>query len=125
MTFGVSSKHEAIGSETSRRTVLAGLAASVAAPTWASPSRLAGEPAPANYGPGRMVTVRGKRLYVEVSGPDSAPPLVFIHGGPGTGSWDFGRYQKARLSSRIRLIQFDQRGALRSDPIGEDEPFTL
>lgn len=106
-----------------RRTALLGaLSIPVAARAMAQPI---GDPAPANYGAGRMVAVRGKKLYVEISGPETAPPLVFIHGGPGEGSWEFGYYQKERLSKHLRLIQFDQRGAFRSDTIADDEPFSL
>lgn len=80
-------------------------------------------PAPGH--PGHWMLVRKKQLYVDVSGPAEAPPLVYIHGGPGAGAYDFGLYQRERLSQSLRLIQFDQRGALRSEAVGADEPFTL
>ncbi len=69
--------------------------------------------------------VRGKRLHVEVVGPPSAPALLYLHGGPGTGSYDFMRHQQARLAPHLRLIALDQRGVLRSDPLGEGEAFGL
>lgn len=69
--------------------------------------------------------VRGKRLHVEVVGPPSAPALLYLHGGPGTGSYDFLRHQQARLAPYLRLIALDQRGVLRSDPLGEGEAFGL
>lgn len=75
--------------------------------------------------PGRLIEVRGKRLYVDVSGAETAPPLVYIHGGPGAGSYDFGLYQRELLSRHFRLVQFDQRGALRSEPVAADEAFSL
>lgn len=69
--------------------------------------------------------VRGKRLHVEVVGPASAPALLYLHGGPGTGSYDFLRHQQALLAPHLRLIALDQRGVLRSDPLAEGEPFGL
>jgi proline iminopeptidase len=75
--------------------------------------------------PGHRIPIRGKQLYVDVSGNADAPTLVYIHGGPGAGSYDFGLYQRERLSQSLRLVQFDQRGALRSEAVGDEEPFTL
>lgn len=74
---------------------------------------------------GELIELRGKRLYVEDSGPKTAPALLYLHGGPGSGSYDFSLYQGQRLSRRLRLVVMDQRGVLRSDPIGENEPFGL
>jgi proline iminopeptidase len=72
---------------------------------------------------GRFVTVRGKRLWVEDVGPRDAPVLLYIHGGPGAGSYDFMKLQGERLSRRMRVIAYDQRGVLRSDAVAADEPF--
>src|SRR5205085_11848666 len=74
---------------------------------------------------GELITLRGKRLYVEVSGPQDAPALLYLHGGPGSGAYDFTLYQGQRLSRRLRLVRIDQRGALRSDPLDEKEAFGL
>ncbi len=74
---------------------------------------------------GRMVEVRGTRLYVEDTGPRDAPALLYLHGGPGSGAYDFSLFQGARLSRALRLIAFDQRGALRSGPLKPDETFGL
>ncbi len=71
----------------------------------------------ASTGKGRLVPVRGSHLYVEVSGPPDAPVLVYLHGGPGVGSYEFSHYAAATLSRRWRLVVFDQRGVLRSDPL--------
>lgn len=73
--------------------------------------------------PGELVTIRSKRLFVEIRGASNAPPLLYLHGGPGAGSYDFGLYQGGILSKKFRLILMDQRGVLRSDPIGETESF--
>ncbi|WP_336356835.1 prolyl aminopeptidase [Pseudomonas granadensis] len=56
-------------------------------------------------------------LYWEESGNPSGVPVVYLHGGPGEGAppgkrqfWDPDHY---------RIVLFDQRGALRSTPLGE------
>jgi proline iminopeptidase len=74
---------------------------------------------------GRLIPVRGARLYVEDSGPRDAPALVYLHGGPGVGSYEFSHYAGALLARRWRLIVFDQRGVLRSDPLGKDEAYGM
>ena len=74
---------------------------------------------------GELLTLRGKRLYVEILGSKDAPPLLYLHGGPGAGVYDFGFHQGTNLSKNFRLIMMDQRGVLRSDPIEENEPFGL
>ncbi|WP_409345863.1 alpha/beta fold hydrolase [Paenibacillus sp. MBLB4367] len=53
------------------------------------------------------------------------PTFLYLHGGPGVGSYDFNLVQAQRLSSFVRLISIDQRGCLRSDAIEEDEEFSL
>jgi proline iminopeptidase len=73
---------------------------------------------------GSLIPVRGTRLYVEVLGPANAPAVLYLHGGPGTGSYDFVVMQAARLSG-LRLVMLDQRGVLRSDALKADEPFGL
>ena len=74
---------------------------------------------------GRLVPVRGTRVYVEDTGPRDAPALFYLHGGPGTGGYGFSFYQRERLSPRLRLVVIDQRGVLRSDPILETEMVVL
>jgi proline iminopeptidase len=61
--------------------------------------------------------IRGTNLYVEQRGPMGAPALLFIHGGPGAGSYDFLAFQGDRLSRSFRLVGVDQRGVQRSDPL--------
>jgi proline iminopeptidase len=72
---------------------------------------------------GKYVTVRGKRLYVEDIGPRDAPVLLYVHGGPGAGSYDFMKLQGRELAKRMRVIAFDQRGVLRSEAITAEERF--
>jgi proline iminopeptidase len=57
------------------------------------------------------------RMYWEVSGNPEGIPVVFLHGGPGAGCHPHHRrYFDPR---RYRVILFDQRGAGRSEPVGE------
>lgn len=76
-------------------------------------------------GPGSNLLVRGTHLYVEVSGRRQSPALLYLHGGPGTGSYDFSLYQRKRLSGALRVVALDQRGVLRSDPIAAGERFSF
>ena len=57
------------------------------------------------------------KMYWEVSGNPAGVPVVFLHGGPGSGaSPDHRRYFDP---AHYRIIIFDQRGAGRSLPLGE------
>jgi proline iminopeptidase len=49
-----------------------------------------------------LMQIRGTRLYVDQRGAADAPPILFIHGGPGAGSYDFLAFQGERLA-RIAL----------------------
>ncbi|WP_062051109.1 alpha/beta fold hydrolase [Bacillus sp. JCM 19034] len=72
-----------------------------------------------------LITIRGKKLYVETAGNENAPVLLFLHGGPGEGCYSHSFYQKERLSKSVRWVSFDQRGVLRSEPLVNDETFRL
>ncbi|TDI63883.1 MAG: prolyl aminopeptidase [Alphaproteobacteria bacterium] len=65
-----------------------------------------------------MLTLDSRhRMYWEVSGNPEGIPVVFLHGGPGAGCHPHHRrYFDPR---RYRVILFDQRGAGRSEPMGE------
>jgi len=67
--------------------------------------------------PGRLVGINGTRIFVDDRGDPAAPALLFIHGGPGQGCYDFMRSQGDLLARRLRIIAVDQRGTLRSDPL--------
>ena len=58
----------------------------------------------------------GHTIFVEESGAKSGLPVVVLHGGPGNGA----SAETRRLfdPGLFRVIQFDQRGALRSTPLG-------
>lgn len=74
--------------------------------------------------PGRLVGVNGTRIFVDDRGDPAAPALLFIHGGPGQGCYDFMRSQGDLLARRLRVIGVDQRGTLRSDPLPGSPPLT-
>jgi proline iminopeptidase len=64
-----------------------------------------------------LTEVRDTRLYVDQRGRTDAPPLLFVHGGPGAGSYDFMAFQGDRLARDFHLIGVDQRGVQRSDAL--------
>ena len=72
-----------------------------------------------------LLTLNSRHLYVEEAGPADAPVLLYLHGGPGTGCYDFMHQQRERLGGPTRLIALDQRGVLRSEPLGEQERLTI
>jgi proline iminopeptidase len=69
--------------------------------------------------------VNGVALFVDDRGDPAAPPLLFIHGGPGQSCWDFMAAQGDRLARSIRVIGVDQRGVLRSGDIPPSEPLDV
>jgi proline iminopeptidase len=70
---------------------------------------------------GELHSIRGKEIYVERQGDPSSPPLVYLHGGPGSSCYDFMSVQGERLRESVYLIGMDQRGVLRSEMLDEDE----
>ncbi len=67
---------------------------------------------------GEQVSVRGTQLWVDDLGDPERPAVLYLHGGPGSGCYDFVLHQGQRLAASVRLIAVDQRGVLRSDPLG-------
>jgi len=65
--------------------------------------------------------IGNKKIFVEVLGPYNAPELLYIHGGPGAGSYDFKVQQADALSKFFKLIMVDQRGVLRSQHLEESD----
>jgi proline iminopeptidase len=72
----------------------------------------------------KLIRVGGTRLFVDDRGDGDAPPLLFIHGGPGQGCYDFMASVGDLLARRLRVIGVDQRGALRSEPLPASPPLT-
>jgi proline iminopeptidase len=64
----------------------------------------------------------GHTLYYEVSGNPKGRPVLFLHGGPGSGT----KPEQRRFfdPARYRIVLFDQRGAGRSTPLGSLEANT-
>jgi proline iminopeptidase len=64
-----------------------------------------------------VVAVDGVRLWYRVAGtgPADAPPVVFLHGGPGGNSHDFAAVQGPLLEGSLRMVYTDQRGSGRSE----------
>jgi proline iminopeptidase len=56
-------------------------------------------------------------LFADIRGDSSSPPLLFLHGGPGQGCYDFMAIQGDLLSESVRVIGLDQRGVDRSAPL--------
>jgi proline iminopeptidase len=56
-------------------------------------------------------------MYWEESGNPAGIPVVFLHGGPGAGSTP--RHRRFFDPGDYRIIVYDQRGAGRSEPLGE------
>jgi proline iminopeptidase len=66
---------------------------------------------------GHLETGSVHRIYWEVSGNPQGIPVIFIHGGPGTGTSPVQR--RFFNPARYRIVLFDQRGCGRSTPHGE------
>lgn len=75
--------------------------------------------------PEQLLDINGTRLFVDERGDAGAPPLLFIHGGPGQSCFDFGAFQAEHLAKDLRVVAVDQRGLLRSDPLPEGYPITV
>lgn len=63
-------------------------------------------------GPEEIITSDGVHLYVEVRG--NGTPCLYIHGGPGCGSYWMQKFSGQMLERRFRMIYLDQRGTGRS-----------
>ncbi|HSE13517.1 MAG TPA: alpha/beta fold hydrolase [Rudaea sp.] len=59
----------------------------------------------------------GHRVYYEQAGAADGIPVVLLHGGPGSGSSP--RQRVFYDPTVFRVVQFDQRGCGRSEPMGE------
>lgn len=66
----------------------------------------------------RYLDIGDTTIFVDDRGHVNAPAVVYVHGGPGTGCFDFMYEQGDRLGHELRLIGVDQRGLLRSGPVG-------
>lgn len=71
----------------------------------------------APYASGMLETTGSHRIYWETSGNPDGIPVLFVHGGPGSGTSPNQR--RFFDPARYRIVLFDQRGAGRSTPHGE------
>jgi len=69
------------------------------------------------YASGMMETAGPHRIYWETSGNPDGVPVLFVHGGPGSGTSPNQR--RFFDPARYRIVLFDQRGSGRSTPHGE------
>lgn len=110
--------------ELTRRTMLGAAAAAAAMPADAATGSLA---AGARVRPDReaMIAVPGGRVYVRVNGDLSGarPPIVLLHGGPGSSHWYF--LNATALADERAVILYDQLDSGRSDHPGSPENWTV
>lgn len=72
-----------------------------------------------------LLTVRdGSQIYWETSGNPGGIPLVWLHGGPGTGLMS-GGYRGAPDQAEWLIVGLDQRGCGRSRPLATEPGFDL
>jgi len=65
-----------------------------------------------------MLDLDGRhKMYWEQSGNPAGVPVVFLHGGPGAGAGP--THRRFFDPAHYRIVIFDQRGAGRSQPLGE------
>ena len=69
------------------------------------------------YASGMLETAGIHRIYWETSGNPDGIPVLFVHGGPGSGTSPIQR--RFFDPARYRIVLFDQRGSGRSTPHGE------
>jgi proline iminopeptidase len=69
------------------------------------------------YRSGRLQVDEVHSLYWEESGNPAGQPVLFLHGGPGSGASP--RHRQFFDPAHYRIVIFDQRGAGRSTPLGE------
>lgn len=74
-------------------------------------------PALEPYDQGWIDVGQGHTLYFEQCGRPEGLPVVFLHGGPGSGCSE--QHRRFFDPERYRIILFDQRGCGRSRPRGE------
>jgi proline iminopeptidase/L-proline amide hydrolase len=76
-----------------------------------------------------MVPVTGGRIYVRVNGAldgplnDRRPPVLFVHGGPGSAHW--GCLNATALADERSVILYDQLDCGRSDTPGDPANWTV
>lgn len=72
-----------------------------------------------------MAAPDGTRLWVHTVGPEKAPRVISLHGGPGFNSFTFEKAIGPRLAQSLRMVYLDQRGCGRSSDPPDPEGFNL
>jgi proline iminopeptidase len=80
-------------------------------------------PAVEPYESGLLDVSNGHRVYWETVGVPTGIPVVYLHGGAGSGSSVGAR--RYFDPSAFRAVLFDQRGCGRSQPLAEDPDYDL
>ncbi|WP_309066639.1 prolyl aminopeptidase [Microbacterium sp.] len=70
------------------------------------------------YETGHLLVGDGNRVYWEQSGNPDGKPVVFLHGGPGSGTSPWQR--RFFDPDKYRIVLFDQRGCGKSTPHASD-----
>ena len=70
----------------------------------------------------KLPTESVHKIYVEQVGNEHGVPVVFLHGGPGSGCNE--NHRRYFNPAKYRIILFDQRGCHRSEPCGNTEANT-
>ncbi|WP_182085655.1 prolyl aminopeptidase [Aureimonas sp. ME7] len=82
-----------------------------------SQTRRQAYPAIQPYRTGHLDVGDGHVLYYELCGAPEGKPVVFLHGGPGSGCSQ--AHRRLFDPARYNVLLFDQRGCGRSSPLGE------
>jgi proline iminopeptidase len=67
----------------------------------------------------KIPTSDGETLYVTVKG--KGKPCLYLHGGPGSGSWWLEKFMGDELEQKFTMIYLDQRGVARSSGTEESD----
>lgn len=107
--------------EMTRRTAMKTAASALALPATVAQATVGGVMPGIRIRPEReqMVEVPGGRVYVRVDGDlgGKRPPIVFLHGGPGSSHWYF--LNATSLADERAVILYDQLDCGRSDQPGD------
>jgi len=86
------------------------------------PPSLDGQATSSSEAPGlrdgpHQVVINDVRLWYRVAGraTPGLPPVVFLHGGPGQGSYHFAALVGPNIERSLRMVYFDQRGSGNSE----------
>ena len=71
------------------------------------------------YDGGSFLDNDGVRLWYRLEGPQTAPVVAVVHGGPGYNTFTFERTAGRLLAEHFRVLYFDQRGCGRSHAVDD------